>query len=892
MMDFLPVIILYLEVLLLAFAERKLWGTWFTPLNCLSVPYAVVLAVCLCISGNMGFVPFYYPSVWVWVVGLAVFFVPSCILGLLQRRRNGKTCESVTAKEFTLSPFTLRILEYITWGIFALFIFWFFYLAYTKDMMPGGETFAQEWAGHGFFGHLFTLLMGLNIFWMFAADKDHKRYWLYVLGFFGVALLYLVKGWFLAPMAAGLLLRLLTGKSKFGLKVVLVSVFTGLAFFFATYWMTMYLAAADNNIPKSRTQQAGYKAEVSSFIGKHAVTYMTAGVYGLSEDLAQNTLEEWEPEKIYAPFVNIGKVVSGDKDYASHLNDKFIQITENDSGSNVRSFFGTLYVFLGFWHALAYVLVFSCLMYGLFSFALKAGKVFFLGLLCWFEASMLMGWFDITANNLSFITIPCFLTAIFVLCCGWEHRKEIGQKISGKISGIKWLTVRNIRRLLAFLQVIDLSLLLLFFWTPWRIPFYFLGVSVGIAFAFLLTIPRRAVEFRFLKPYLAFFLLYLLFWVSVLYSSDPAFAVRRGLQEISVFLVPFIFWGMTPRFFSPQRMRWFGFSFIIGCLLLFLVKTAQQVYCFNCFWPYFKIRYVDAGVTYMGTGSGFLYALNEFLSNQGIYFSWAYIRPIMHTTIEALLFNLAFALVFIALIKKDPWLNTWIKKSLAIVVMVLFALALVTSNSKTGQFLFIVNLFLLLVFCFRQKRWITAGVLVSLFLLFGSVGLHYFGMGILGRFAHSVNVMKDIKGHKEVINDGSLLPRLCAWNTAMEMVEEKPFFGFGYSAEKDFCEHFASSYPAYPRRVLNPHNQFLYVLIINGYIGLTVFLLFWVQAVVLVWKNRRLWGWIWLLSLFILCCIDVLIKSIFLLYAVLPYCFLMMEYHNRKIVNSRHIASV
>ena len=70
-MDFLPVIILYLEVLLLAFAERKLWNTWFTPLNCLSVPYAVVLAICLCVDGNMGFVPFYYPSVWVWVVGLA-----------------------------------------------------------------------------------------------------------------------------------------------------------------------------------------------------------------------------------------------------------------------------------------------------------------------------------------------------------------------------------------------------------------------------------------------------------------------------------------------------------------------------------------------------------------------------------------------------------------------------------------------------------------------------------------------------------------------------------------------------------------------------------------------------------------------------------------------------
>ncbi|MDE5543928.1 MAG: O-antigen ligase family protein [Bacteroidales bacterium] len=340
-------------------------------------------------------------------------------------------------------------------------------------------------------------------------------------------------------------------------------------------------------------------------------------------------------------------------------------------------------------------------------------------------------------------------------------------------------------------------------------------------------------------------------------------------------------------------MRWFGFCFIAGCLLLFFVKTAQLVYCFNYFWPYFKIHYVDAGVTYMGTGSGFLYALNEFLSNQNIYFSWAFLRPVMHTTIEALIFNLAFALLFITLIKKDPWLNTWFKKSLAFVVLLLFALVLLTSNSKIGQFLFVVNLLLMLVFCFRQKRWITAGVLVSLFLLFGSVGLHYFGMGVLGRFAHSVDVMEGIKDHKEFANDGSLLPRLCAWNTALEMAKEKPVFGFGASFMKDFVARCTPErYPSLQKAYYHPHNQFLSVLVSNGIVGLCVFLLFWVQAVRLVWKNRRLWGWIWLITLFTFCCSEVFLINISFTYVCLPYCFLMVEYHNCKIVNSRHIPSV
>ncbi|MBD5388595.1 hypothetical protein HDR68_04305 [bacterium] len=418
-MNFLPVIILYLEVLLLAFAERKLWNTWFTPLNCLSVPYAVVLAICLCVDGNMGFVPFYYPSVWVWVVGLAVFFVPSCIFGLLLRRKNRNDREAPTAREFTLSPLTFRILEYITWGILVLFTFWFFYLAYAKDLIPGGEFFAQAWAEHGFFGHLFTVLMGLNIFWVFAADKAHKRYWLYVLGFFGVALLYLVKCWFLVPMAGGLLLRLLIGKTKFGIKVILVSVFTGFAFFFASYWMCMYVASAEKGVPTQRKKQTEYKAEVSSYIGKHAVTYIVAGVYGLSEDLAQNILEDRKPAKIYTPMVNICKVF-GDKNYVSNINDQFVQITTHDSESNVRSFFGSLYVYLGAGHSMAYAFVFSSLVYLLFAFARKRRNILAMVIIGWIMGCLLMGWFDIYTTSLNFILIPYYLIVIFGLCFLWK----------------------------------------------------------------------------------------------------------------------------------------------------------------------------------------------------------------------------------------------------------------------------------------------------------------------------------------------------------------------------------------------------------------------------------------------------------------------------------------
>ncbi|MCH5243852.1 MAG: O-antigen ligase family protein [Lentimicrobiaceae bacterium] len=875
-MDFLPVIILYLEVLILAFAEKKLWNTWFTPLNCLSVPYALVLAVCLCVDGNMGFVPFYYPSVWVWAIGLAVFFVPSLLLALRQRQKNG-TAKAEQPKEVFVSPCTRRILEYITWAIFALFFFWFCRLTFVKDLSPGSESFALEWAGHGFFGHLFTVLMGLNIFWLFAADKTHKRYWIYVFGFFVVALLFLVKGWFLTPMAAGLLLRLLTGKTKFGIKVILLSLFTGFSFFFASYWLTLYVNVEEKHdirLDQKKAQDpAAFRGEVSSYIGKHALTYVAAGVYGLSEDLAQNTLEYREPAKIYAPFVNICKLF-GNKDYVSHLNNHFIQITTHDLGSNIRSFFGTLYVFLGDWHAFAYVLVFSSLIYLLFAFALKHRYILALIILGWFLGCLLMGWFDIIANTLTFISLPCFLLAIFGLCHLWENRAEITFP-----NHSVW---RKTRRFLASFQTISFSLFLLFFGLSSQASYVFLGISASLAFLFLLMIPRKAIDLRFFKQSISFLLIYLLLWISVFYSSYPESAAIYTFKQTAILLVPFVFCGMTPRFFSPKRLHFFALCFVIGCVLLLLAKVVQSAYCFNLCWPYFKTWYIDLN-PYMSFGRGMLVSVNEFLSYQGIYFSWVYLQPIMHTTLEAMVFTIAFVLVFIARVQKHPFLDSRFKKCIADFVLILFTFALVTSYSKTGQFVFIVTLFLLLVFVLRNKQWKIACGFIGVLLLFGCLGFYYFGSGISGRFERSLSVVEEIKDNKEILHtDNSLLPRIYCWQTAIKMVKEKPIFGYGMGFRKDFDAHFAADHPDYYRSYRHPHNQFLFALISNGILGLLVFLLFWVQAVFLVWKSRRLWGWIWLLGLFLLCCFDTIFFESARLYFCLPYCFLMADYYNRN----------
>lgn len=875
-MEYLPVIILYLEVFFLAFAEKRLWKTWFTPINVLSVPYAIMLALCLGFSGKFGYVDFYFPSVWVWVIGLAVFFIPSAILG----KKYGKAPPvQEKRKNFSIHPKTLRFLEYVTWGVFALFAFRFIYLACIKGLLPGGERFASDWAGHGFFGHLFTVLIGLNILWLFSADKNHKRYWLYVFGFFVVALFYLSKGWFLVPMAGGLLLRLLAGKTKFGIKVILISLFVGATFFFASYWLPLYAAVSEKGTyleNKKIKKPKEFQVEVASFIGKHAVTYATAGVFGLSEDLAQNIVEYQDATIIYAPFINVCKIF-GDKNYVSNLNDQYIEITANDAGSNIRTFFGTFYVFLGPCHALFYVIVFSWLVYGLFLQVLKRRGLLESIVFGWILASLLMGWFDPYTSILTFYTVPLFLSMLFGVHYVWLHRHAIAKTIHSNQPKIK----RFLRRWLAVIQTISISLLLLFFWAPCRIPSYLLGVCVGAAFFFALTVPTKAFSFRYLRPYLPLLVMFLLSWATIAYSDYTAVAVSTCAQRIALLLIPFVFWGMTPRFFSSRRLQGFTLVFIIGCVFELIAKYWQLAYCLDVFWPYFKLHYIDAGITYHG--SGVLYSINEFLSSQLIYLDWACLKPFMQTTAEALIINIAFTLLCMARIKGHPWIKSrWIKLAVDMVLL-FFAVSLVLSPSKTGQFLFAINFLSILIFTFWKNRQKIAYGMIGLLVAGSLLGGYFFGMGISSRFSQSLQVFKDVQKQETLYSDGSLLPRIYCWQTATKMIKEKPVFGYGAGYQKNYTQQFKADHPTYRTVYRHPHNQFLASLLIGGIFGLVLVLWFFVEVVRLVWKSRLLWGWIWLVGVILFSCTHVIFFTQYQLFFVcLPFCFLLAEYHNRK----------
>ena len=69
---FLFLAFILIEVFVLTYIERISWGTLYTPLTCLMLPYLLVLLCTMAISGHFHFVEFYYPSIFIWNIGLSL----------------------------------------------------------------------------------------------------------------------------------------------------------------------------------------------------------------------------------------------------------------------------------------------------------------------------------------------------------------------------------------------------------------------------------------------------------------------------------------------------------------------------------------------------------------------------------------------------------------------------------------------------------------------------------------------------------------------------------------------------------------------------------------------------------------------------------------------------
>lgn len=387
--DILILLSFLLEVAVLFYLEMKAWKSVYTPLNFLMLPYTIILLITIVISGNWGFVELYYPSIMVWSVGLLIFSIPSYIFAYALQKHQ-IPFES-KFHETRIPMFLIGI------AVFAILLF----VLRLKSMLGGplvigSEEFGEEFCGGGFWGHLRHLLMALLVLLIYMVDKKNRWLWLIILPILVIVFLYLVKGWVIIPCIAGIALRLLSGKTKLKLSLLLYLLLGALLIFLGTYILILAV---------SRDRELN--SEIFYFIFGHFFHYLTSGIYGLAIDALNGFPDAGSFDNLWIPIINIMNVISGEDDLMSPIN--LYYYNTGLSLTNVRTFFGTIYIYSNHFEFLIYVLLSSTLMYCLKMATIKWRNIYVYAIY-FFECGLLaMGWFEFYFFHLTVFEIPVII---------------------------------------------------------------------------------------------------------------------------------------------------------------------------------------------------------------------------------------------------------------------------------------------------------------------------------------------------------------------------------------------------------------------------------------------------------------------------------------------------
>lgn len=396
-LEFISLLAIYLEMAVLALFEYRMWKTMYTPLNLLMLPYAVMLMVTVLSSGTMGIVEFYYPSILIWMIGFLLFAIPSYMLALPLRNKLKDAKVGLI-----LDDINMKYLNVFSVLLVIAFLLRFIYMAKTSGLLPGSDDFGYEYCGKGVWGHLHRALHALSIIYIYKFDKKHWWYLPLVFGMYFVTLMYGVKSWVLIPAMGAVCMRLYAGKMKLSLSLFLRVFVLAFAVFLVTYSFSLILGKEDS---------AAFGI-VFEIICRNFVHYVISGIMGWSQDLQMGILETPNFDVLLTNVLNIYNAIIGNE-YVNPINPHFIFNGVN--GSNVRAFFGTIYVNCTIFQYVLVVVVVSLIHYLVNLWAIVS-RNFYVNVIYFFYGGMLlMGWFEIYFYHLQFLEVPAWIMILSFL---------------------------------------------------------------------------------------------------------------------------------------------------------------------------------------------------------------------------------------------------------------------------------------------------------------------------------------------------------------------------------------------------------------------------------------------------------------------------------------------
>ena len=407
-MDFVTqlsiVLILLMEVSCLTYLEYRAWRTIYTPLCALMLPYVGVLLITIAIPADFGFVRFNYESIYVWILGLPLFALPSYGFATLMRHYDLPAYSTIEDEEGGFSK-ALLVLGALLAGVLLLKLYQTFSHGFY---LFGTEDFAEEFSGHGVWAHLRGMIIPILILALYYVKRSDFLLWGLIILMLVIQFSYMVKGAIIITVVSALMMKLYTGKIHLSLTLAL-SVVAGAVLVFYLIYMVIPLLGNDGEANMSLVE----------FIARHFVHYFTSGTLGWSYDLDQGVPDRNDFSYVVAPFVNIWNAIHG-YETISPVNP--IYWNTGITYTNVRTFFGTLYIYTTPLSFATYTLVASSFIYFWKMLATMTRNIYIYTILFYYTGLMAMGWFEFYMFHLSAIEVP--LIALFYAWIAGK-RKEV-----------------------------------------------------------------------------------------------------------------------------------------------------------------------------------------------------------------------------------------------------------------------------------------------------------------------------------------------------------------------------------------------------------------------------------------------------------------------------------
>lgn len=286
----------------------------------------------------------------------------------------------------------------------------------------------------------------------------------------------------------------------------------------------------------------------------------------------------------------------------------------------------------------------------------------------------------------------------------------------------------------------------------------------------------------------SFSLIYLLYMVGLLYSSNFQYGWFDLEIKLSLFLFPLLFSTLDESAFDPAKIKFICKIFILGCFTGSIILLIHALFS--------KLIY--------NTENSFFYSR----------LSWSF-----HPSYLATYLTFAIAIIVDFMFLKYNKMTLQAKAGLMILILFFFTIVfLLSSKAGIGSLILITVLYILFVMFRKKMIKLSIGlIIISTFCFYAAFNLFPY---VLMRFTKA-NISTTLNESSMRSDTSSTPERLVIWQSSWEIIRQHFIFGVGTGDVKDelLKKYKEKNLQVIFEHKLNTHNQYLQTFVALGIIG-------------------------------------------------------------------------